>query len=110
MASVLSIWQPYFVSLEPFFCQDKKVLKDRLGVGWMLFLPVAITRDQIPEAAQAISRNDEQGRMGTLITSVNNVFDIKKPDHVRAANDIEIRLTDLDLYPTGAQMEEMWRA
>ncbi|MBJ7264934.1 MAG: immunity 52 family protein [Burkholderiaceae bacterium] len=64
MASVLSIWQPYFVSFEPFFCQDKKVLKDRLGVGWMLFLPVAITRDQIPEAAQAISRNDEQGRMG----------------------------------------------
>lgn len=78
-------------------------------MGWMLFLPVAIQPGQVPEAARVLPRTAEDGRAGTIIVSVDEVFDIANPDHVRAANDIEIRLVEQDLYPTNMQIAAMAR-
>ena len=107
--SILSIWHPFALTLQPFQYRNKQVFKDRRGMGWMLFLPVAIEPNQVPEAAHVLPRTTDDGRAGTLIVSVDEVFDIANPDHVRIANDIEIRLVDQDLYPTNMQIAAMAR-
>ncbi|AOJ14122.1 hypothetical protein WJ02_11360 [Burkholderia vietnamiensis] len=68
----------------------------------MLYLPQVITQQQVPEA-RALIPVPEAGKnqTGTIIVSVIDApFSIDNPEHVEAANRIEIRLVDQDLLPT----------
>ena len=77
-----------------------QVFPKRPGAGWMLYLPQAIPREQLPEAAELVPVMEGDEQMGTIIVSVaDNVFSVDNPDHVSIANAIEIRLADQDLLP-----------
>ena len=66
----------------------------------MLYLPSAITREKLLEAAELVPVMEGKKQKGTIIVSVaDNVFSIDNPDHVRIANTIEIQLADQDLLP-----------
>lgn len=100
VAGALDIWSSPLVEVAPYAYSTEKVFADRPGVGWMLYLPHALTPVQVPEARALIPvmRNGQQ--QGTLIVSVTDeVFDANNPAHVKVANDIEIRLADEDLLP-----------
>ena len=77
------------------------VFKDRLGMGWMLYLPQIITQSQVPEAGAVVPTMGEGGeQVGTIIVSVTDApFSEHNPEHVKIAHDIEIRLVDQDLLP-----------
>jgi hypothetical protein len=77
------------------------VFKDRLGVGWMLYLPQVITQSQVPEAAAVVPTMGEGAKQaGTIIVSVTGEpFSDQNPEHVKSAHAIEIRLVDQDLLP-----------
>lgn len=76
------------------------VFNDRPGVSWMLYLPHTLTPAQVPEARVLIPVMREDKQQGTIIVSVtDDVFDVSNRAHVKVANDIEIRLADLDLLP-----------
>jgi len=85
------------LGVQPNDYREKQDFKDRKGIGWILFFPVAIEPRQVPKAMHVLSRSTNDGRAGTLIASVEEIFDIANPDHVRIANDIEIRLVNQDL-------------
>ncbi len=96
------IWNPYYV-YRPMF-------SDRPGVGWMLYLPRALTAQQVPEArllVPVMAGDDRQvpQLIGTVIVSVTDEpFDEANPEHARIANAIEIRLVDQDLLPRYADL------
>jgi hypothetical protein len=99
------LFAPSVVSVETASYFDKKVFKDRPGVGWMLYLPRVLTAQQVPEARALVpvmgknaKGKDEQ--RGTIIVSVTDApFSDENPEHVKVANAIEIRLVDQDLLP-----------
>lgn len=77
-----------------------QVFPKRPGAGWMLYLPKAIARHEVPEAAELVPVMESGRQKGTIIVSVSNdVFSIDNADHVKVANAIEIRLADRDLLP-----------
>ena len=96
------IWNPYH-AYQPAF-------SDRPGVGWMLYLPRALTTQQVPEARSLIPvmANDDRHishQIGTVIVSVTDKpFDETNPEHARIANAIEVRLVDQDLLPRYADL------
>lgn len=93
-------WTPLFISAAPFFYGEVKVFQDRPGVGWMLYLPIALTAQQVPEAGALIPVMEDKKQKGTIIISITDgPFDIDNPEHVKIANAIEIRLVDQDLLP-----------
>ncbi|CAG9219294.1 hypothetical protein PSP6_420010 [Paraburkholderia tropica] len=66
----------------------------------MLYLPHVLTPAQVPEARALIPVMRDGQQQGTIIVSVTDeVFDVNNRAHVKAANDIEIRLADQDLLP-----------
>jgi hypothetical protein len=99
------LFAPSVVSVETASYFDKKVFKDRPGVGWMLYLPRVLTAQQVPEARALVpvmgknaKGKDEQ--RGTIIVSVTDApFSDENSEHVKVANAIEIRLVDQDLLP-----------
>ncbi|MXN79290.1 hypothetical protein GR157_31770 [Burkholderia sp. 4701] len=98
--SALEIWSSLLVEVAPYAYSDEKIFPDRPGVGWMLYLPHALTAAQVPEAGALIPVVHDDKQQGTIIVSVTDgVFDVSNRDHVKAANDIEIRLADQDLLP-----------
>jgi hypothetical protein len=69
-------------------------------LSWTLYLPQVLTPAQVPEARDLIPVMLDGKQLGTIIVSVtDDVFDVNNLDHVKAANDIEIRLADQDLLP-----------
>lgn len=77
-----------------------KVFPRRPGAGWMLYLPQAIVRGQLPEAADLVPVMKGDKQKGTIIVSVSDsAFSADNPDHIKTANAIEIRLADQDLLP-----------
>lgn len=104
--SAVSIWPAQFVSFGPFWYSEKAVFDDRPSVGWMLYLPKKLTAQQVPEARALVpvmNKNSEQ--IGTIIVSVTDApFSLDNPEHIKAANDIEIRLADQDLLPRCADL------
>ena len=84
---------------------EKQVFQDRPGVGWMLYLPRALTVQQVPEARALVPvmGQDEKGKdkqIGTIVVSITDApFSDDNPEHVKIANAIEIRLVDQDLLP-----------
>ncbi|MFP5391579.1 MAG: immunity 52 family protein [Gammaproteobacteria bacterium] len=101
-----SIWPAQFASFGPLWYNEKKVFKDRPGVGWLLYLPLTITAQQLPDARMLVPvMGNNKARLGTIIVSViDGPFSLDNPDHVRVANDIEIRLVDQDLLPRFAEL------
>lgn len=100
--SLVKLWNPMAVKVEPSGYAVKSVFQDRPPVGWMIYLPFAIDARQVPEAAHVIPvlANDGKKRQGTVIVSVAETFDVDNPDHIKVANAIETRLVDQDLLPT----------
>jgi hypothetical protein len=82
------------------------VFADRPGVGWMLYLPKKLTVQQVPEARALVPvMNNNSEQIGTIIISVTDApFSLDNPEHIKAANDIEIRLADQDLLPRFADL------
>lgn len=102
---VAALFAPSVLSVETASYFDKKIFKDRPGVGWMLYLPRVLTVQQVPEARALVpvvgkdqKSNDKQ--VGTIVVSVTDEpFSNENPEHVKIANAIEIRLVDQDLLP-----------
>ncbi len=97
---VVEIYTPSNLTFGPRKYQGKQVFEDRPGVSWMLYLPHVLESSQVPEARDLIPVMRDDRQQGTIIVSVTDaVFDVNNRDHVKAANDIEIRLADQDLLP-----------
>ncbi len=101
---------PCVVTVETASYFDKKVFKDRPGVGWMLYLPHPLTVQQVPEARALVPvmGRDAKGKekqVGTIIVSVTDEpFSDENPEHVKIAIAIEIRLVDQDLLQRFADL------
>ena len=86
------------------------VFKDKVGVGWMLYLPRALAAQQVPEARALVpvKSKDYKGKeqqIGTIVVSVtDSPFSDENPEHVKTAHAIEIRLVDQDLLPRYADL------
>ncbi len=98
---IVAKWKPMLIQVTPDEYGDLSVFKDRPGAGWMLYLPLAVNAQQLPEAAEIIAIMDEKGKkqQGSLIVTVTDIFDTKNQEHVKRANAIETRLVDQDLLP-----------
>lgn len=103
--AIVTLWKPMVVRIAPAEYADKNVFHDRPGVGWMLYLPFTVDAYQVPEAESVINIIDEASneQLGSLIITVNEVFDAEKPEHIKRANAIETRLVDQDLLPTNQE-------
>ncbi|OLL28406.1 hypothetical protein BTH42_27965 [Burkholderia sp. SRS-W-2-2016] len=100
LVDAVKIWPAEVAQVAPYLYSQKKVFPDRPGVGWMLYLPHALTPAQVPDARALIPVMRDDTQQGTIIVSVTDeVFDANNREHVKIANDIEIRLADQDLLP-----------
>ncbi len=98
--AVLEIWSPVMLLVGPFAYKEHKVFKDRPPVSWMVYLPFKIDTHQAPEASALIPVFDaEKVQKGTIVVSTTSTFDADNQEHVKRANDLEIRLADQDLLP-----------
>lgn len=109
MMKAVSIWQPNVCTFGPFWYSDHKVFKDRPGASWMLYLPQTLTHQKIPEARALVpvmvpGEKGKDRQIGTIIVSVTDEpFSDGNPEHVKAANAIEVRLADRELLPRYAE-------
>ncbi|MBN3856034.1 hypothetical protein G3N59_21895 [Paraburkholderia sp. Ac-20340] len=100
IAQVVEIYGSFYITFGPYYYFKEKMFEDRPGVSWILYLPHALTSAQVPEARALIPVMRDGQQQGTIIVSVTDeVFDVNNRAHVKAANDIEIRLADQDLLP-----------
>ncbi|MGF6816208.1 hypothetical protein OKW33_003014 [Paraburkholderia atlantica] len=100
LAKIVQIYGSFYITFGPYFYFKEKVFEDRPGVSWMLYLPHVLTPAQVPEARDLIPVMRDGKQQGTIVVSVTDeVFDVHNREHVKAANDIEIRLADQDLLP-----------
>ena len=104
--SAVTLWPARFATFNPLWYVEKKVFKDRPGVGWMIYLPKVLTAQQVPEARMLVPvMSSSKKQLGTIIVSVTDEpFSIENPAHLKIANDIEIRLVDQDLLPRYADL------
>ncbi|SPA26702.1 conserved hypothetical protein [Cupriavidus taiwanensis] len=99
------IWSPLLITAHPPSYMTKKVLRDRPGVGNMVYLPRTVTEREVPEAGALVPVTREHCRIGTIIISVvDQMFSDLLPEHIRLANRIEVRLVDQDLLPRYADL------
>lgn len=106
LLAALEIWPAKFATFGPFWYAEKKVFPDRPGASWMLYLPHVITPQQLPEARKLVPvLGADKKQTGTIIVSVTDKpFSMDSPEHVKVANDIEVRLVDQDLLPRYADL------
>lgn len=86
---------------QDYFSIDYRTFPHRQFLGWMGFVqrlpPKApITPADLSQAAEVIPL---LGRGGSLIVSVGETFDVHNPYHIRQAQQVEMRLVDLDALP-----------
>ncbi|MBN6149345.1 immunity 52 family protein [Xanthomonas sp. AmX2] len=72
---------------------DRAPFPHREFLGWMGYVPQALTTEQVPNAAKL----ERQGK-GTLILSTP-LLDLSDPAAIEQANQVEMSLVDLDLLP-----------
>lgn len=91
------LWPLSMGGVAPLYHADFAVFKDRPGVGWMLYLPVLLDSQKVPEARALELVHDEKGEaIGTILVSVvDEPYSDANPEHVQVANSIAIRLVDL---------------
>jgi hypothetical protein len=71
----------------------------------MLYLPKVLTVQQVPEAGALIPVMDGKKQRGTVVVSVaDEPFSSDNPEHVKIANQIEVRLVDQDLLPRYSEL------
>jgi hypothetical protein len=106
IAKVAGIYDPFYVMFGPLqYFPTKRVFEDRPGASWMLYLPHVLTAREVPEARDWIPVIHEGKQKGTILVSVTDaVFSVDNPEHVKVANEIEIRLVNQDLLPLMAQL------
>ena len=98
--AIHDIWSPSIVLVGPFAYRDKAVFTDRPPVAWMVYLPLKIETGNAPEAAALVPVFDaDKKQKGTLVVSTLETFDAQNKEHVKRANDLEVRLADQDLLP-----------
>jgi len=105
---VVEQFDPIWIKVFP-FGYSERVFADKPGVAWMLYLPLEITAQQLPEAAALVPMTGADGRRrGTVVLSVvDEVFDGDNPRHIEAAANIDIRMVDQDLMPC---YSDLWPA
>ncbi len=105
---VVEQFDPLWIEVFP-FGYSEQVFPDKPGVAWMLYLPLEITAQQVPEAAALVPMAGRDGRRrGTVVLSmVDEVFDGQNPRHIEAAANIDIRMVDQDLMPC---YSDLWPA
>ena len=97
---VLELWSPVLAEVRPYRYMHHRAFPDKPGVGWMVYLPFAIQRHQVPEAAEVIPvMADKKKQKGAIIVSMHETFDVENKTHIKRANDLESRLVDQDLLP-----------
>jgi len=103
VSMVVSTYNSFYVMYGPRKYFSNMVFQDRPGVSWMLYLPHVLTANEVPEARALIpvgNGSNGSDQKGTIIVSVTDqVFDVTNQEHIKMANDIEIRLADQDLLP-----------
>ncbi|HDR9337096.1 immunity 52 family protein [Burkholderia multivorans] len=102
MAAAAKGFLPGAISAAPDSYVEKQAYPDRPGVGWMIFLPLELSAQQIPEAQEIIPvlSDDGQKRLGTILVSIKDeVFSADNEEHLAAAHNIEARLISMDLLP-----------
>lgn len=105
---ILDIWSPVLVEIGPYGYHKHQAFPDKPGVGWMVYLPFAIKRDQVPEAAEVIPvLGDDKKQKGAIVVSTQETFDVENKAHIKLANAIEIRLVDQDLLPRRADFRNI---
>ncbi|EKA0997716.1 immunity 52 family protein [Cronobacter sakazakii] len=87
------------VDSKGYWYHDRNIFPDRIYVGWMLYLPHVVLPEIVPEAAKVVPVSDGEKQKGTIVISTDEIFDGNNIEHIRKANDIEIRLLDLGLLP-----------
>lgn len=98
--AILEIWSPLLIQVGLPAYSHRQVFKDRPAVSWMVYLPLVIKTENAPEASELIAVFDQDKKQkGTIVVSVAETFDVANPEHVKRANDIEVRLADQDLLP-----------
>lgn len=103
MTEAIRIYGPIYSSLSAE--QYDPVFPDRPPAGWILYLPLVLTSQQVPEARTLIQvegkdAKDRDTQIGTIIVSVADApFSDLDPAHVAVAQAIEVRLVDQDLLP-----------
>lgn len=100
LAKTASIFHPLWGNAESHAYNPKRVFNDRPGVGWMFYLPTTLTAQEVPEARAVHPVMDGKTQIGTILVSVTDTpFDHDGPEHIRVANEIEMRLANIDLLP-----------
>ncbi|KAB0642603.1 immunity 52 family protein [Burkholderia latens] len=103
--AVVDAFHPLVVEVSPKGYFEKQVFEDKPGVGWMVYLPRAISQQEVPEARALIPVSADGKQTGTIIVSITDApFSLDNREHVEAANRIEIRLVDQDLLPQYADI------
>ncbi|UEP27021.1 Imm52 family immunity protein [Burkholderia sp. B21-007] len=95
-------FSPVVISAAPEGYPEKQAFQDRPGVGWMIYLPVDLTTQQIPEAQEIVPvlSADRKRRLGTILVSIKDeVFSADNDEHLTVAHNIEARLISMDLLP-----------
>lgn len=94
------LWRPTYITLHSNGYWPHQTFKDRPGVGWMIYLDKIINVRQVPDARALVPVRDGKQQIGTIVVSeIDESFSDENPQHVKVANEIEIRLVDLDLLP-----------
>ncbi|MEM4990888.1 hypothetical protein V8G57_26115 [Collimonas sp. H4R21] len=65
-------------------------------LGWMGFVPKVLKPQDIPEAAEVISLPNCHG---SIVIAVGDIFDLRNPQHIKQAQQVEMRLAALDALP-----------
>ncbi|MDR0241562.1 MAG: immunity 52 family protein [Burkholderia sp.] len=97
----IAAFNPVYAAVGPRSYAARQVFDDKPGVGWMLYLPTAITQQQVPEAREIVPVPESgKAQTGTIVVSTTDApFSMQNPEHIETANRIEIRLASQDLLP-----------
>lgn len=80
---------------EQYRFNQREVFDDRLPVGWMLYLPLKITREDTPSAYKLF---DVDNGIGTIVVSKDE-FNGKNKTDIACANNVEMELAANGLLP-----------
>lgn len=108
VAATLALLAQIYKPVCAYVCEPstyKLVYDDRVGVGWMIYLPLKLTSKDVPEARAVVPVQLDDGGEGTILVSVTDaVFDEKNTEHTDVAHAIETRLVDFALLPSFVQL------
>lgn len=75
-----------------YYSADYATFPHRRCLGWMAYVPMEVTREQLPLAANIVATKG-----GSIIMALNEVFDLANKEHIKRANQIEMDMNDLGL-------------